>query len=94
MVFTAGIVCTVLSFFGVSIGPLSPGWILLLSSILIVGGLNLFLLGVVGQYLWRAVEWSRGRPRYIVERRLGGPDKSVRMNGLPEQLSRTSPISE
>lgn len=77
VVFLVGLTCAAASFLGLAIGPLSPGWILLLSSILIVGGLNLLFLGVIGGYLWRAIDMSRARPRYVVERRFG-VDKSTR----------------
>ena len=35
--------------------------------LLVVGGLQMLMLGVLGEYLWRALEESRGRPRYIIE---------------------------
>ncbi len=42
------------------------GWATLLVVVLILSGTNLALLGVMGEYLWRAVEESRGRPLYVV----------------------------
>jgi hypothetical protein len=30
---------------------------------------EMVMLSVLGEYLWRALDESRGRPRYIIERR-------------------------
>lgn len=37
--------------------------------VLILGGVQMVMLGVLGEYLWRALDESRGRPRYLIERR-------------------------
>jgi dolichol-phosphate mannosyltransferase len=71
LVLVVGLVCAAASFLGVEVGPLSPGWLLLLSGILIVGGLNLFFLGIIGSYLWRAIDGRSARPQHLVERRFG-----------------------
>lgn len=39
----------------------------LAAAILTVGGLQMSALGVVGEYLWRALELARRRPVYLVE---------------------------
>jgi dolichol-phosphate mannosyltransferase len=43
------------------------GWSSLMVVILILGGIQMTMLGVLGEYLWRALDAARGRPRYIVE---------------------------
>ncbi len=48
------------------------GWTSLISVVLITSGVQLMMLGVLGEYLWRSFEASRQRPRYIIERRRGG----------------------
>lgn len=63
--------CAAAAFLGFGIGPLPPSWVLVLAAILGVGGLNLLMLGVVGEYLWRTLQESRRRPPYVVERALG-----------------------
>jgi polyisoprenyl-phosphate glycosyltransferase len=35
--------------------------------VLLVGGLQMVMMGVLGEYLWRALDESRRRPRYIIE---------------------------
>jgi polyisoprenyl-phosphate glycosyltransferase len=47
------------------------GWSSLMVAVLLIGGVQMLMLGVLGEYLWRALDESRGRPRYIVERRTG-----------------------
>jgi dolichol-phosphate mannosyltransferase len=46
------------------------GWASLMCVLLIVSGVQLVMLGVLGEYLWRAFDEIRGRPRYIVEKRI------------------------
>ncbi len=46
------------------------GWTSLFAAILFVGGLMLFSLGIVGEYLVRIIESSEGRPTYFVRRRV------------------------
>ena len=47
------------------------GWTSLISVVLITSGVQLVMLGVLGEYLWRSFEASRQRPRFIIERRRG-----------------------
>ena len=41
--------------------------ILLVSAMAGFAGLQLVALGVVGEYVWRALEESRRRPAYVIE---------------------------
>jgi glycosyltransferase involved in cell wall biosynthesis len=43
------------------------GWASLMCVVLILSGVQLLMLGVLGEYLWRTFDESRRRPRYIVE---------------------------
>lgn len=45
-------------------GP--EGWTTVVVAVLIVGGLQLLMLGVFGEYLWRTTDESRRRPVYVV----------------------------
>lgn len=47
------------------------GWTSLISVVLITAGVQLTMLGVLGEYLWRSFDASRGRPRFVIERKLG-----------------------
>jgi dolichol-phosphate mannosyltransferase len=46
-----------------------PGAAVILLAALVIGlaGLQLAALGVVGQYVWRALDEARGRPIYSIE---------------------------
>ncbi len=39
--------------------------------ILIIGGIIMLMLGIIGEYLWRAYDESRKRPLYIIDRKIG-----------------------
>jgi dolichol-phosphate mannosyltransferase len=67
-----------------------PGFTFLYIAVLLLGGMQIFLIGLVGEYLARTYEQIQGRPLYIVDelagfgdtRALGGP------NGGLEPLDR------
>ncbi|MDH7487657.1 MAG: glycosyltransferase family 2 protein [Anaerolineae bacterium] len=44
-----------------------PGWSSLMAAVLVLGGIQMLMLGVLGEYLWRALDEARGRPRYLIE---------------------------
>jgi polyisoprenyl-phosphate glycosyltransferase len=44
------------------------GWPTILVVVLFLGGVQLTVIGVMGEYLWRAVEEVRRRPLYVVRR--------------------------
>ncbi|MBI5281974.1 MAG: glycosyltransferase family 2 protein [Candidatus Solibacter usitatus] len=48
-------------------GKPPQGWSSLMVAVLVMGGLQMLMLGVLGEYIWRALEESRRRPRYLVE---------------------------
>ena len=45
----------------------SPGWLSLIITILGVGAMNLFILGIIGEYVGQLFEQAQSRPRYIVD---------------------------
>ncbi|MBL8252665.1 MAG: glycosyltransferase family 2 protein [Candidatus Competibacter sp.] len=49
------------------------GWASLMVAVLLIGGVLLFGLGVIGEYLVRIIAVSEEKPMYFVRRRLGGP---------------------
>jgi dolichol-phosphate mannosyltransferase len=46
------------------------GWSSLMCVLLIVSGVQLVILGILGEYLWRTFDEARGRPRFIIEKRI------------------------
>lgn len=53
--------------FGVDV----PGYPSQMVALLVIGGLILMSLGIIGEYLGRIFEESKGRPQYIVRSRIG-----------------------
>ena len=43
------------------------GWAPIIISIFIVGGLNILMLGIVGEYIWRIYDEVRKKPAYVIE---------------------------
>jgi len=48
------------------------GWASLLATELLLGGLLLFSVGIIGEYLIRIIESSEGKPTYFIRRRTEG----------------------
>jgi polyisoprenyl-phosphate glycosyltransferase len=77
-VFVIGIVLLLLGFiagaFAVAGGTGISTFKALLPVLLILSGIQITLLGVVAEYLWRAFDEARGRPLYILEERRAFPE--------------------
>jgi len=43
------------------------GWSSLIVVVLVMGGVQMMMLGVLGEYLWRTLEAARHRPTYFIE---------------------------
>ena len=43
------------------------GWSILMAVVLIIGGVQMIMFGILGEYLWRTFDESRQRPRYVIE---------------------------
>ena len=48
------------------------GWASIMVAVLLLSGVQMLMIGVLGEYLWRNLEETRRRPRFIVETVLGG----------------------
>lgn len=48
-------------------GVTTPGYFTLLASILLLGGIQLFCLGIVGEYIGRIYYETKSRPHYIIK---------------------------
>ncbi|MFN0195619.1 MAG: glycosyltransferase family 2 protein [Planctomycetaceae bacterium] len=55
----------------------SAGWTSLVSLILFVSGLNMLMIGVVGEYLARVFDEVKGRPPWVIADAIGFDDKLV-----------------
>ncbi|MBU0484854.1 MAG: glycosyltransferase family 2 protein [Proteobacteria bacterium] len=44
------------------------GWASVMTAILLLGGGQIMMLGIIGEYLWRTLDESRDRPTYFIEK--------------------------
>lgn len=80
-----GVVGLIVAVFGIVLLPsLGAALLLVMGLVLGLAGLQLLALGVVGEYVWRALDEARGRPAWLVERRTAGVDAAG-----PELLAKT-----
>lgn len=49
------------------LSDITSGWTAIVSLIAILGGVNIFIIGVIGIYISKIYENVRGRPQYIIE---------------------------
>lgn len=49
------------------------GYASLMCVILVIGGIQMIMLGVLGEYLWRTLDEARHRPKYFIESECNGP---------------------
>lgn len=47
------------------------GWPSVMVAVLFLGGVQLTMLGILGEYIWRGTEQMKGRPQYIVMEAIG-----------------------
>jgi dolichol-phosphate mannosyltransferase len=79
MVSLLGIGISMLSFlYGLAVvlaalmrGAAVQGWPTLMATVLFLGGLQLLVSGMIGEYIWRGLDESRGRPLYILADQVG-----------------------
>lgn len=64
------------------------GWMSTVTILSFMSGLILFNLGIVGIYLGRIYNQTKGRPLYVIDRMLG--DRSYAPGGIPSPRPRTS----
>jgi dolichol-phosphate mannosyltransferase len=65
-------------FFGIE----AEGWASLMVVVLLVSGVQLVMLGILGEYLWRNLDETRKRPRFVVEQVVAAGD--VKHNPIEE----------
>ncbi len=73
-------------FFGTPI----QGWASLMMVILIIGGFQMTMTGVIGEYLWRVLDEVRERPRYIIEAFLNENSSPLQTVELESRQSKTA----
>lgn len=64
-------------------GTVVPGWVSLMTVVLLIAGVQLLTLGIVGEYVGKIYDEVRARPPYIVAERVGGGLPHVIPSRLP-----------
>lgn len=59
------------------LGNTIQGWTSIIVAVLFLGGVQLFTLGIIGEYLSRVYDEIKGRPLYIIDEEIGFQDKST-----------------
>ena len=50
-----------------------PGWTSLMAAVGLLGGMQFLMLGIIGAYLGRLYDQSKGRPLFMIREIVGGP---------------------
>lgn len=61
-------------FYGKLVGhwEFPAGWPSTMTIVLLTSAIQLLVLTIFGEYLWRTLDQTRGRPRFVISKRLGG----------------------
>lgn len=65
------------------VGQTPAGWTSLLIAIVLMGSLQLLMLGILGEYLGRIYIQTRGRPIYLVNQVVGGEHAAAPLDSRP-----------
>ena len=64
-----GFIYAIVIFFAKFFGEVPiQGWAPLMIIILVLSGIQMLMLGIVGEYLWRTLDQVRNRPTYIIDK--------------------------
>jgi len=67
LIFAASVFAFIITIITKLFGYTVAGWSSIVSSIWILGGLQLFALGIIGEYIGKIYIEAKARPRYIIE---------------------------
>ena len=68
-----GLLYAVVVIMSAALGDPPEGWSSLMVVTLLLGGIQMLMLGIIGAYLGRVLDEARGRPRYVVEASIPDP---------------------
>lgn len=66
-------------------GQAPQGWTSLIIAVTLLGSVQLFMLGIIGEYLGRLYEQSRNRPLFIIDRVVRGSDGIAGRTQAPDK---------
>lgn len=68
MVASLGFLYTIFLIINALVGNPAEGWSSVMVAILVLGGLQMLMFGIMGEYIWRNLDESRKRPLYFIEK--------------------------
>lgn len=68
IIFLISFIILIIALFNRMVGNVSIGWTALISSIWLLGGIQLLALGICGEYIGKIYSEVKGRPRYLGEK--------------------------
>jgi dolichol-phosphate mannosyltransferase len=71
-----GFAAAINSIQGALLGHTVPGWSSLMAAIGLLTGTQFLMLGIIGAYLGRLYDQSKGRPLFLIRDMVGGPETS------------------
>ena len=80
-----GFAAAINSVVGALMGRTVPGWSSLMAAIGLLTGTQFLMLGIIGAYLGRLYEQSKGRPLFMIRDMVGGADTSAVGTGSASQ---------
>jgi polyisoprenyl-phosphate glycosyltransferase len=72
-----GFAAAINSIQGALLGHTVPGWSSLMAAIGLLTGTQFLMLGIIGAYLGRLYDQSKGRPLFLIRDMVGGPEGST-----------------
>ena len=73
MMAAIGFAFFIYSIVGWLLGANLPGWTSLMAAVGLLGGMQFLMLGIIGAYLGRLYDQSKGRPLFMIRDIVGGP---------------------
>ncbi len=70
IIFLTSLIMSIWAIFVKLMGKSIAGWLSIVLPMYIIGGLNLFFLGIIGEYIGKIYTEVKRRPRYIIEEKL------------------------
>lgn len=88
---SAGFAYAVLIIFLRLVYDIAPkGFAPIMVLILVLGGITMLMLGIIGEYVWRIYDETRGRPLYIVNDRFSDQEPSDSLSRCAEERAHHS----
>jgi glycosyltransferase involved in cell wall biosynthesis len=91
-----GFAAAINSIQGALLGHTVPGWSSLMAAIGLLTGTQFLMLGIIGAYLGRLYDQSKGRPLFLIRDMVGGAEGSVAAPepaGAPLSLAASTPLT-